>query len=206
MRKVAEGGMLSPEDYELYARLHQSLLAFVAQRTGKPHLKDRQEFLWLDLEEKLDTRDALVKNTALLDEFVGSNPFNFSEAELEIVRGWKDYVIGTFYLVRVTREGAVFLDWNEKDPKAYLVLALSTPFEYVLRMPPPARVEAVLLPFKGRVVYDGMMRSDNILIGGGIARSLRAEVDRAVAKNGLMTSCRSCIRRAIQRKRSSAST
>jgi hypothetical protein len=189
MRKVAEEGLLSPDDYELYIKLNQSLLLFAAQRTGtKPGLKSREEFLKLKLEEKLKIRDVLMKDIALLDEFVGSNPFNFSETELEIVRGWKDFVLGTFYLVKVTSEGGIFLDWNEKGPKVYVVLALSTAFEYVLRMPPPARVEAVLLPFKGRIVYDGMMRSDNILIGGGIARSLRAEVDRAIARNGLITS------------------
>jgi hypothetical protein len=80
-REVAEEGQLSPNDYELYVKLNQSLLVFAAQRTGtNPDLKCREEFLELKLEEKLKMRDVLMKNFGLLDEFVNSNPFSFSES------------------------------------------------------------------------------------------------------------------------------
>ena len=45
-----------------------------------------------------------------------------------------------------------------EDNKVYAVLALSDPLEdMVLGLRPPILVNAVLLPFKGKIVYDGIL-------------------------------------------------
>ena len=48
-------------------------------------------------------------------------------------------------------------------------------------------VETVLLPFEGKIVYDGIMKSSNIIIGGNITSSLNSEYSVLKAKYGLIT-------------------
>ena len=180
---------LSSEDYLLYLKLNQSLLAFAAQKlNSKSNVKNREDFLKLTPEEMFRIRNSLMRNIQLIDEFAKSNPCNFTASELEIIRSWNNKVSGTFFVVKYTPEGAIFLEEEGKNPKAYQVLALGTPFSEVISVPPPARVDVVLLPFKGRIIYDGLIKTDNILFGSGIARSVRAFCDRAVMEHGLVKS------------------
>jgi len=185
----AYGDRLSPEDYRLYLKLHQSLLVFTAQkRYPMRSVKTVNDFLKLTWEEKFKIRDGFMGKIALIDEFITSNPYNFTTPELEVIKSWKNYVKDGFFIVKYTKEGAIFLEETSKDPKAYQVLALGNPLSEVISLPLPARVAAVLLPFKGRIVYDGMIRTDRVIFGSGIARSIRAACDRAIMKHGLVKS------------------
>lgn len=180
---------LSHEDYRLYLKLHQSLMVFTAQKRYSMHrVKTINNFLNLTWEEKLKIRDGLMGKIALIDDFITSNPYNFTAPELEVIKSWKNYVKGWFFIVKYTKQGAIFLEETSKDPKAYQVLALGNPLSEVTSIPPPTRVTAVLLPFKGRIVYDGMIKTDRVIFGSGIARSIRAACDRAIMKHGIVKS------------------
>lgn len=180
---------LSFEDWQIYTKLHPNLMAFTAQKLGsKRNIKNSDDFLKLTAEEKLKIRNDLMKNIHLIDEFVDANPLNFTQAELEIIKSWKNHVKGVFYVINYTENGATFLEDVEKDPKAYQVLALGTPLWEVIPIPPPARVETVLLPFKDKIIYDGLINADRIIFGGGMARELRATCNRAIMEHGLIKS------------------
>jgi hypothetical protein len=182
-------GALAPDDLSLFLKLHQSFLVYVAQQTGiAPSLRTRDDYLALSKDTKFKIADVSLSKENLLREFVESNPFNFTIGEIEIVRSWKHHVKGNFFIVKLTREGAIFLEEKEKGAKAYLVLPLVSPFEEVLPLRPPLRAEAVLLPFKGRIVYDGWLRTDQIYFGGGMSRSIRAACDDAIISYGLVRS------------------
>jgi hypothetical protein len=81
----------------------------------------------------------------------------------------------------------VFLS-SAEQPVAYGVLALSQPFEDLVGPYLPVFTETVLLPFKGKIVYDGLMNSYNISFGGGIRRSLNESFKEAKARHGIVTS------------------
>ena len=49
-------------------------------------------------------------------------------------------------------------------------------------------IETVLLPFKGMIVYDGLMSSYNISFGPGIRRRLNESFKEAKARHGIVTS------------------
>ena len=49
-------------------------------------------------------------------------------------------------------------------------------------------VDAVLLPFKDRIIYDGLMNGYNISFGAGIRRSLNESFKEAKARQGIVTS------------------
>src|SRR5215510_13293915 len=81
----------------------------------------------------------------------------------------------------------VFLS-TDRQPVAYGVLALTQPFEALVGPSLPVLTEAVLLPFQGRIVYDGLMTSYRISFGPGIRRSLNESFKEAKARPGIVTS------------------
>ena len=78
---------------------------------------------------------------------------------------------------------------SSSDPAiAYGVLAFSEPFQELIGPKLPIMVEAVLLPFKGMIVYDGMMSAYKISFGPGIRRSLNESFKEAKLRHGIVTS------------------
>ena len=76
---------------------------------------------------------------------------------------------GKFYVFRELKKYTVFLS-TTSPAIAYGVLALSQPFEELIGPYLPVLTQTVLLPFKGMIVYDGLMSSYNISFGPGIRR------------------------------------
>jgi Domain of unknown function (DUF6398) len=181
--------LVEPQDVALFFRLHWTLMFFVNQ-----HLKvipdnpaGPEEFAALSPEVRLKVRDALNGKLDLIESFVAENPAHFSEDELDIIRSWRHLVAGTFYVFRKLAKYTVFLS-NSNPAVAYGVLALSEPFEDLIGPNLPIMVKAVLLPFKGMIVYDGMMSAYSISFGPGIRRSLNESFKEAKLRHGIVTS------------------
>ena len=129
----------------------------------------------------------MLTNVDLIGSFVDENPAHLSEFELDIIRSWRHLVAGKFYVFRELARYTVFL--STSDPAiAYGVLALSQPFEELIGPSLPVLTQTVLLPFKDKIVYDGLMSSYNISFGPGIRRSLNESFKEAKARHGIVTS------------------
>ena len=181
--------ILSQEDAQLFHKLHKALMIYVNQKLKivKRNPPSHGRFQAFPLEERLKLRNALHKHRELIDDFVGENPFGFDEEELEIIRSWRHLVAGKFVVFRYLKKHTIFLTMEEPTV-AYGVVALSDPFEEALTQDLPIMGETDLLPFKGRIVYDGMMSLYNIAFGGGYRRSFKESYDRAKAQFGVVTS------------------
>ena len=181
--------LLEPQDVELFFRLHRTLMFFVNQRLKviPNKLATPEEFAVLSPEVRLKVRDALNAKLDLIESFVDENPAHLSEDELDIVRSWRHLVAGRFYVFRELKKYTVFL--STTDPAiAYGVLALSQPFEDLIGPYLPVMTQTVLLPFKDKIVYDGLMSSYSISFGPGIRRSLNESFKEAKARHGIVTS------------------
>lgn len=178
---------LSDHDTALFYRLQSALLAYVNQ-----HLKvvsgpqTPAELERLPLEEKSELRNALWENEDLIPSFIDENPFDLMEEALRIVGSWRHNIKGSFLLVQYLRDYAVFFD--QKSKLAYGVLALVNEIETILGVQLPILVEAVLLPFKGRIIYDGLFASYGITFGPGARRNINDSYQQAKAEHGIITS------------------
>ena len=122
-------------------------------------------------ELRLKIRDALNTRLDLIESFVEKNPADLPGAELDIIRSWHHLVPGRFFIQRELKKYTVFL--STKTPyTAFGVVALSQPFEELIGPRLPVMVKTVLLPFKGKNVYDSIMTGYNISFGPGIRREL----------------------------------
>ena len=181
--------LLEPQDVELVFKLHWALMFFVNQRLKviSDDLASPAEFSSLSPETRREVRDAFLQHTCFLSAFVEENPAHLTNDELDIVRSWQHIVHGRFYVFRQLKKYMVFLS-TEEQAIAYGVLALSQPFEELVGPYLPVLTQTVLLPFKGVIVYDGLMSSYRISFGPGIRRSLNESFKEAKARHGIVTS------------------
>jgi hypothetical protein len=175
---------LSPEDATLFYELMWPLQFYVhQQRQILPDVDSVEEYVFCSREEKLEVRNALYENPDLLDAFVAQNPAQLSADELQIVQSWKRFVSGQFYIERFLKKATIFVGGGQ-PAKVYAVLGLTEPIEEVFGgQRPPIAVDAVLLPFKGRIVYDGLLSIYRIYFGSGIRRDLK-EIYMVAKQNG----------------------
>ncbi len=181
--------LLSKDDSELFFKLHRSLMHFVNVRLKvAPETASPAEFSALPPRSRADVRNALVAELGLVEEFVDKNPADLADDETGIVLSWRDQVAGQFYVFRQLKKHMIFLS-SDDPPVAYGVVALTDSFEELLGPRLPTLVETVLLPFKNRIVYDGVLSSySNVMFGGGIKRSLNDSYRRAKESPGVVTS------------------
>ncbi len=180
--------LLSPEDVRLFFKLQCSLMVFVNQRLNLlPDVACAADFFAETPEARLKVRNALLENLGLIDSFVDENPARLSDDELAIVSSWRHCLTGRFYLFRQLKNYMVFLSASG-PPVAYGVVAISEPFENVIGPDLPKLSDAVLLPFKDRIIYDGLLTGYNISFGGGIKRSLNDSYRQAKERLGVVTS------------------
>lgn len=172
---------LSPEDAALFFKLMPALQTFGNQRLQIiKSLNNMDGYQKISNEQRIRLRNAFYEKPEIIDDFVRENSFGFSSDELEIISGWKNFVAGEFFIDRILKKYAIFIGNN----KVYGVLALTEPLRHVLGGTPlPVYVKTVLLPFKGKIIYDGLIEGYNIYFGGGVATSM-ANTYKAAKQQG----------------------
>lgn len=180
--------------YELMAQL-----GHYANRQLKifPAFDTFEKFQEIDSEERFEIRTQLYENIDLIDKFIAENPANLSQEELQIVLSWKKFHKGKFFIERHLKKYSVFID----DDKVYAVLALQDSFEDILpKTYLPSYVEAVLLPFKGAIIYDGFLARTNIFFGSNHKASLKEIYLSAKQKGQIIESFDPAVQKAKQAK------
>jgi hypothetical protein len=172
---------LSKQDAQLFFKLMWSLQHFVNLKLEiLPEVKKLKEYQEIPLAEKVSVRDALYDNIELVDTYRAENHQGFSEGELEIIMSCKKCQHGNFFIERLLKKYAVFIGGEE----VYGVLALNESFEDVLPyVSLPYYAETVLLPFKGQIIYDGLLVGYSVTFGSGIMFDLK-EIYMAAKRNG----------------------
>jgi len=181
--------LLAPDEAEQFFNLYRALMFFVNQRLQvlPDTIRDANDFSRLSPEQRLQVRDAFLAETDLIEKFIDENPGDFIVDELEIVKSWHELVAGDFFIFRYLKKYAVFLS-SEKPPIAYGVVALTQPFEELVGPYLPVMTKAVLLPFRDKLIYDGLLSNYSVSFGGGIRHSLKETYESAKQRIGIVTS------------------
>ena len=172
---------ISQADAALFFKLMPALQTFANQRFKIiKDLNSVEQYQNISNEKRAKLRNAVYKKPELIDEFVRENPFGLPPDEIAIISGWKNFVAGNFFIDRLLKKYAIFIG----NDKVYGVLALAEPLQVVLGgMPFPAYVKTVLLPFKDKIIYDGLLEGYNVIFGRGISGSM-ANTYRAAKQQG----------------------
>ncbi len=177
---------LSKQDADLFYKLNFALLNYVNQKFPvikgliKPDFKDS------DVNQTQLLLDILFSNIELIDSFIDENPFNFNEDELDIIRNWETFVGGKFCVISQSKDYTIFLQ-PFNSPKAYAVFGLygdMSDFSSNL----PVYADTVLLPFKGKIIYSGIIKSNLIPIEGREKETIMDIYQKAKNRFGIIQS------------------
>ena len=171
---------VTPDEAAQFFRLMWEVQFYVNQRLKVVRgPKSVEAYTKLSSQKKYKVREALYQHPELLEAFVAENPAGLTPDDLGIVAAWKQAVVGKFYIDRFLKRYTLFISAGP-DERVYGVLSLYEPLEEVAPdWPLPIYVEAVLLPFKGRIVYDGLLLPYSITFGAGIRSDLNEIYQRA---------------------------
>lgn len=176
---------LSEHDTSLFYQLMWALQFYVNQKLKILDVKHIDDYPDCTREQKAKVRDALYENLEFIDSFARENPQNLSPENLEIILGWKKFIKGSFFIERLLKKYAVFI----REEKVYAVLGLSQGLDELIHNSNlPLYVDTVLLPFKGKIVYDGLLGFQNIYFGSGIRHTLKETYMRAKQNNRIIES------------------
>lgn len=181
--------LLPPHEVAIFGKLHRALLFFVNDRLHviPNQVASPEQFGSLDPQLRLKVQEALNSHLELIDSFVTENPARLSDEELDLVRSWKHLVAGSFYIFRQLKKYAAFLS-TTSPAVIYGVVALTVPFERMVGQRLPARVETTLLPFKGAIIFDSLLKTYGVSFGPGIRQKFNEIFTESKARNGIVTS------------------
>jgi hypothetical protein len=179
---------LTETECKLFFNLYHPLLLFINQQ--RRIIAD--VFTVAGLREKSSEqlqslRTILYQCPHIFDYFISKNPFHFASNELEIVASWKKWLVGRFFIFRETNYYTIFLS-NVKPMKAYAVIALNNAFSKIFPEPLPVYIETALLPFKDKIITDGIFCRYRLEFGSGFIRNLHQSYLEAVDNEGIITS------------------
>lgn len=179
--------LLPPEDALLFISLYSSLIGFAAGRLGGvAGIFDTKTFHRASNNARAEARDKLLGHITLIDDFVDENPYQFPEKALSNVLKWGHFISDKFFIERDLKSYTVFLN-DDDPPKAYGVLGLTDEIVEMIPYPLPVFVSAVLLPWKGQIVCDGLILIYSVRLGRSIRKNLTESYRQAKAQ-GIVTS------------------
>ena len=154
---------LERSDAELFYQLWFPLLDFVNR---KYHICPEAETI--DQKHGVDACDAkaiadhLWSNTDVIKEYLASA--ELPEEHAQIVAGWKQRKQGRYILERHLKKGSVFI--SAEDGAVYMVKGLFSTWAEMLGEA-PVLLDAVLIPFRGSIISDGLVMPYRIYFGKG---------------------------------------
>jgi hypothetical protein len=163
------------------------LLGFVNQRKHVISAKIKPEYpnaLSDFLLHKV--REVLWKNPELIDAYISET--KLPHERIEILQLWrKNHKKGMFFVLEYQPEFAVAIAPNENgEDRLYGIKGISNSVANALRRDLPVQIETVLLPFKGKIVYDSYMSSMPVSYAEGAKAAFRGMYDKAM-KHGIVT-------------------
>ncbi len=169
---------LSKKDAKLFYKIYFGLLEFtnnkykinknlrIYNRVGiNPYeLKDIIEKFW-------DNKDVIVL------EFCMANPYKFNKEELSITNELKK---GFRSIVIITKFEAEYTAIMTGD-KAYMLKGINDNIDNIIsykKLPQP--VMTLIIPFRNKLIYDGILLEIDIKMGVSFERKVEAEYEKAI--------------------------
>lgn len=180
--------MLSSTDSQRFYQIWWPLLNYVnTQHQVVNNFPIDPSMGGMKIKDSLKIRNVLWNSPDLLDKFISSNPAGLQEADLALAASWKHRFSSKFVILRHLKKHSVFLSYEEQA-MAFGVIGILCPIQDVVGHYLPVMVEAVLLPFEGKIIYDGIIAPYQVSFGTGLRNRFNHAYRTASELNGVKTS------------------
>jgi len=174
--------VLQTEERKLFFKNWLKLLSFVNDKHGiVPNFGHPESPVGLDIQKVAKIRNKLWENTSIIDEYIKRSKLDITESSL--VNSWKIYVKTNFLIFRELKNYCIF--WDLKKNDLYGVIGITSRMSDTVSFL-PYMAETVLIPFKDRIIYDGLLAGKNLSFGGNLKKSLNEEYSEIKKKKGII--------------------
>ena len=165
---IGDAADVLPEaEAELFYGIFFPLLDFVNEKRHVNGLKELGGQEGMNPAEVRDIAKALWDEPSLIDEYLEERGGALPAEHCAVLSGWKRRVKGRFVVERYLKRGAVLV--SIEDRRVYLVRGIKISFEEMLYYRPlPVMMSAVLIPYKGVIISDGLNGVLNLYMGAGM--------------------------------------
>lgn len=154
---------LERSEAELFYQLWFPLLDFVNRKYHVcPEVETIDAAQGVDALDAKAVADYVWSHTGVIDEYLAAA--DLPEEDAQIVAGWKRCKPGRYILERHLKKGSVFI--CAEDVTVYMVQGLFSTWEEMLG-DAPILLDAVLIPFRGSIITDGLVKPYRIYFGKG---------------------------------------
>lgn len=175
---------LNDTDIKRFYHIWFNILEYVNENFNiVPELKNIHSMKNVNPQDIQPIRERLWRDDSILDDIVNKNPFNLSISDLNIVESWKYRISDKFIIMKHLKKYTVMMG----NKRLYGVLGIVTPLcEMFPTYRIPLFVEAVLIPFEGKIIYDSILAPYNITFGSGSRRGFNDEYREIKNKFGII--------------------
>ena len=180
---------LVPEERDLFFKLNFDLLYCV----NKTHnivgeFCDGRYPKSVDPEKAYRIKDELFKNPEWIGEYVQQHGDEMTDEERKILLSWqKHYIHDCFLVVRYLKKYSVLMRGDNNDAQLFGVIGLNHPFADLFDPSSlPVMINATLLPFTNKIVYDGLLSAYPIRIGSHMRKNINEQYSATKAKSGII--------------------
>lgn len=176
---------LLPEEVNHFYKLLFNVQYYVLLNSeDNKEVKSKEDYKVLSINKKMKYRDILWSNDKWINEYVNINPDNLEKDDIEIIERWKNRIKDRFLIERILKKYSIFISSNSK---VYGVIGITDEIADIF--PPeriPLYVETILLPYKEKIIYDGLFSTYSISFGRGIRDMFRETYNKAKAENKII--------------------
>ena len=179
---------LSSDECRLFYETWYGLMGFVNERKSVVNAKIKPEYPNTVSDMMVHkVREVLWEKPELIDEYISET--ELPQEKIDILKLWRtNHRKGMFFILEYQPEYAVAIAPNEQgEDRLYGIKGISNSISNALRRDLPVQIETVLLPFKGKIIYDSFMSSMPIRFAEGARAAFHEMYDKAI-KHGIITS------------------
>ena len=125
----------------------------------------------------------LADNKNLVSLFIENKRSKLTDEELKVYRDWSNFLDGEYKIMQTHNNSQVFA-WDMEAHKIYLVYGLYDPLASIIPKF-PFLTNMILFPFKGRIVFDGLLLGQDVDCGNNLLRMMIVDYNRDIQTNGI---------------------
>lgn len=171
-----QNAKLTKKEVSTFYKIYFALLEFTNK---KYHINTKVKKIYK--QQKINPNDIIdivdkfwSDKEIIIHEFIDLNPYKFKQDELDLVKEMVNGIRDIFVIARYDKEYTMMLSNN----KIYMVKGLNGNIDRIISYQDlPVVVRTSLLPFNGKITYDGMFQSmPNIDFGVQLERMVESEL------------------------------
>lgn len=175
--------ILLPEESVLFYKLLFNLQYYVLVNSDTNQRISRKAYNSFSINEKIKYRNELWSTDEWINKYIKENPDRLQDEELGIIGSWKNRINDKFIIERYLKKYAVFIG----ESKVYGVLGITQDLNEIISPDDlPVYLETVLLPFRDKIIFDGLFSRYKVSFGRSMRDNFKRTYNKAKAANQIL--------------------